>query len=253
MTLLPVLLPKGYIAKVAVGQKITAGKVLAQKSSDAKEEVVHLAKDLGISPKAAVKSLKKALGSSLEKGDVIAVKKGNLGIGKKQVISEFSGILVKIDEENGDLYVRILGEQEVEEEPIISPVDGVVDFCDNKKIVLKAEKTAIVAKKVCGQGAKGPLLIIAKNHVEDEDIKREVDGKIIAGKIFEKAAIFKAFALEALGIITTDSLEQDLEDILAKNLNRPVFLISQEDFGTLEKYSGKEIYLDTENKAIFLL
>jgi hypothetical protein len=252
MTLLPVLLPKGYKVSVAVGEKITAGKVLAKSSSGSKDEIVHLASDLGVSPRIAIKSLKKTLGARFEKGDVIAVKKGKLGIGKTQVISEFSGILVKIDEDSGDLFVRITTD-EPEGKPIISPVDGVVDFCDNEKIVLKAEKSAIVAIRTCGKSIRGELFIIEEKEIEDGDIKKEVDGKIIAGEDFEKAAIFKAFAIGALGIITKDLGGQGVEDIFEKKLNRPVFLVSAEDFENLKKYNNKEVFLDTENKAIFVL
>jgi hypothetical protein len=252
MTLLPILLPKGYKPKVAVGQKITAGKALAQKLTGSKDEVVHLAKDLGISPKAAIKSLKKTLGSRFEKGDIIAIKK-KFGLGKKQIISEFSGTLVKIEEDTGDLFVRIASDEEALGEPIISPVDGIVDFCDNEKIVLKTEKTTILVEKSSGKGVRGNLLILNKKEIEDEDVKKEVEEKIVAGQCFEKAAIFKILAMGGLGIIALNSCEQDLKDVFERSLNKPIFLISEENYKKLEKYQGGEVYLDAENKAIVIL
>jgi hypothetical protein len=252
MTLLPVLLPKGYKPKVDVGQKITAGKVLAQKLIGSKDEVIHLAKDLGVSPKTAIKSLKKALGSRFDKGDIIAVKK-KFGLGKKQIISEFSGTLVKIEEDTGDLFVRIISEEEVTEDPIISPVDGIVDFCDNEKIVLKTEKTTVLVEKVCGKGVRGSLLILDKKEVEDEDVKKEVEDKIIVGQCFEKAAIFKILAMGGLGVIALNTCEQDLKDVFERSSGKPIFLVSEENYKKLEKYQGKEVYLDSENKAIVVL
>lgn len=69
MTLLPVLLPQDYKVKVDVGEKITAGQILAEKTISSKNEVIHLAGDLGISPKNALGSLKKGLGSKITTGD----------------------------------------------------------------------------------------------------------------------------------------------------------------------------------------
>jgi len=42
MTLLPVLLPEGYVAKVSANEKIAAGTVLAEKKSGAREKVIHI-------------------------------------------------------------------------------------------------------------------------------------------------------------------------------------------------------------------
>jgi hypothetical protein len=252
MTSLPVLLPKGYKAKVTVGQKITAGMVLADKEIASKDEVVHLAKDLRISPKATVKALKKTLGSRIEIGDIIAVKKKKFGLGKRQIVSEFSGTLIKLDSDTGDLFVRVLTNEE-EGESLVSPVDGTVDFCDNEKIVLKTEKQAIIADKACGEGTRGELLVIGKKEIEDEDIKKEVNGRVVAGQCFEKAAIFKILAIGGLGIITQNSNEPGLKDACERNLPKPLFLLSEDNFQKLEKFQGKQVYLDVENKAIVLL
>ncbi len=253
MTLLPVLLPQDYKVKVAVGEKITAGQVLAEKIISSKNEVIHLASDLGISPKNVLSSLKKGLGSKITTGDVIAVKKGKLGMGKKQLVSEFDGTLIKLEEDTGDLLVRVSVKEEIKEDPIISPVDGIVDFCNNEKIVLKTEKAAILADRVNGKSTKGELLIIDKKEVEDEDIKKEVDGKIVAGKFFELAAIFKVLAIGGEGIITIDNNDKATDKILEKKLNKPIFLLSEDNYTKLEKLKGKEIFLEVDNKSIVVL
>ncbi len=250
MTLLPVLLPQGYKTKVAVGEKITAGKVLAEKTVSGKDEVIHLAKDLNISPKKALNSLKKSLGSKVSKGDVIAIKKGKLGIGKKQLISEFDGTLIKLEEETGDLFVRVSVKEEVVGEPLVSPVDGEVDFCNNEKIVLKTEKAAIIAEKTSGDSVKGKLLVLDKKEIEDEDIKKEVNEKIIAGKSFDLAAIFKIYAIGGLGVITINDETKTENQVLEKKLSKAFFLVSKQNYEKIEKLNGKEILLETENKAI---
>lgn len=184
---------------------------------------------------------------------MIAVKRGKLGIGKKQLVSEFDGTLVKLEEDTGDLLVRVSVKEEVKEDPIISPVDGIVDFCNNEKIVLKTEKAAIIADRVNGKSAKGELLIIEKKEVEDEDIKKEVKGKIVAGKFFEPAAIFKVLAIGGEGIITIDNNDKAMDKILEKNLTKPIFLLSEDNYTKLEKLKGKEIFLEVDNKSIVVL
>ena len=55
MTLLPVLLPEGYNAKVSVGDHITAGQVLAEGQEKAQEVIVPLAHQLKLVPQKAIK------------------------------------------------------------------------------------------------------------------------------------------------------------------------------------------------------
>jgi hypothetical protein len=252
MTLLPILLPEGYNIKVSTGQEVKTGDVLAKQKSGAKDEVVHLARDLKISPKKAIKTLKKKLGSYIDKGDVIAVKKGKLGIGKKQIISEFSGTLLKIDNDTGDLFVRVVLDN-TEDKPVISPVDGSVDFCDNEKIVLKTDRATVLAEETNGKSGKGNLLVLEKTEVEDQDVAKEVSENIVAAESFEKAAIFKILAIGGLGIITLSRNKENLEDVLAKNLNKPLFFVSNESFEDLKKYKNREVSLDADNKIISVL
>ncbi len=253
MTLLPVFLPQGYQTKIAVGDKVTAGSILAEKKITGKDEVIYIAKDLNISPKKVSQSLKKSLGSKISVGDIIAVKKGKLGIGKKQLISEFEGTLIKLEEETGNLYVRVSVKEEEEKEPLISPVDGIVDFCNNEKIVLKTEKAAIMVDKTNGKSAKGELLVLDKKEIEDEDIKKEVNERIVAGKDFELAAIFKIFAIGGLGVITINEDKKVESEILEKKLSKPFFLLSKENYEKIEKLKGKEIFLDSTNKSIITI
>ena len=89
MTLLPVLLPEGYVLKVSANDKLTAGTVIAEKKSSGKEKIIHISQIFNFPAKDIKKALKKNLGDGILKGDVIAEKKGSLGMGSKKIISEF--------------------------------------------------------------------------------------------------------------------------------------------------------------------
>ena len=141
MTLLPILLSEGFSLKVSAGDKIAAGQVIAAGSDSIHEEIIPLAHTLKLIPQKAINLLKKNLGDSITAGDVLAIKKSLLG--SQKVISEFSGTLVKIDETTGDLTIRVTGDIQ-NLKTITAPVDGVVESCNEKEIILKTEKDAMV-------------------------------------------------------------------------------------------------------------
>jgi hypothetical protein len=252
MTLLPVLLPEGFAPKVSVNDKLTAGEIIAEKKDKGIEEVIHVFQILRIDPKKILRSLKKNLGDSVSKGDVLAIKKGRLRLGTKKIISEFSGTIVKIDEEKGDVLIHTgVGDRNLI--TIISPVDGIVDFCNNDKIVIKTDRQALLAKRAMGEEARGELFVIEDEEIDFSKITAEVSQKIVLGKNFVKGAIFKVFALGALGVVSVQIGESDFEDLEEKRIKSPVVQIEKEDFDKLVKHNKKLVYLDPKNKSLVVL
>jgi hypothetical protein len=248
MTLLPVLLPEGYNLKVSVGDNVTAGQVLAEGQGQVHEEIIHLAHELQLIPQKAIKALKKNLGDSVAAGDVLAAKKSLLS--SKQIISEFSGTIAKIDAESGDLTIRVSGgEQNLK--TINSPVAGIVNSCNNQKVVLKTDKEAILALDGVGGEAEGPI-----EYLEDCDetkLNASIKGKILLTKTIDKLYVFKTIGLEAAGIITEELEGIDFVDLEEKHVRMPVLEVSKEDFGKLVKEKDKNIYLFGKNKSIIIL
>jgi hypothetical protein len=250
MTLLPILLPEGYVLKVSVNDKLTVGKVIAEKKSSGNEKIIHVASILNFPPKDISKALKKNLGDGILKGDTVAEKKGNLGMGSKKIISEFSGTVIKIDEENGDLIIREVGEEE-SPETLISPVEGTVDFCNNEKIVIKTDRNAILAQDGLGGEKEGELLYLEST--QEEDLSSVIEGKIILAKTIDKVAVFKAIGLDVSGIITESLENMDFVDLAEKAIITPIMTVSEDDFKKLIKANGKKIYLGGKDKSIVVL
>ena len=250
MTLLPILLPEGYVLKVSVNDKLTVGKVIAEKKSSGNEKIIHVASILNFPPKDISKALKKNLGDGILKGDTVAEKKGNLGMGSKKIISEFSGTVIKIDEENGDLIIREAGEEE-SPETLISPVEGTVDFCNNEKIVIKTDRNAILAQDGLGGEKEGELLYLESTR--EEDLSSVIEGKIILAKTIDKVAVFKAIGLDVSGIITESLENMDFVDLTEKAITTPIMTVSEDDFKKLIKANGKKIYLGGKDKSIVVL
>ncbi len=260
MSLVSILLDVGFISKVKTGDTVVSGQVIATKKGRRKDIVINVAETLGIKPGEAAKFILKRPGDRVEEGKLIAAKKGTLGIGGKGIISKVTGTVFKIDENLGVLYIRAnhvqfdaasSASQDEGEEDIFSPIDGVVELCDNKKIAIKTDKVAILADKVSGIGIVwAETILLGKDEVDPSDINGKIRGKIILGRFFQKEAIAKAIGIGALGIISQNISEEELEDLMKKNINTPIFIINEENFEKLLKYKGKKIYADAEKSII---
>jgi len=248
MTLLPILLPEGFSLKVSAGDKIAAGQVLAEGQAVSQEEIIHVAHELKLVPQKAIKSLKKNLGDSIAAGDVLAAKKSLLS--SKEIISEFSGIIIKIDENSGDVTVRISGGGQ-NLKTLNSPVDGTVDSCNNGKVVLKTDREAMLALDGVGGEAEGEIEYLVDS--DERKLNAEVKGKILLTKNIDKVYVFKTIGLEAAGVITERLVDTDFVELEAKHVRMPVLAVSEEDFKKLVKEKQKQVYLFGKNKSIIIL
>lgn len=246
MTLLPVLLPEGYEPTVSVNDKLTVGSLIAEKKGAKSEEIIHVSKVLNDSPSNLDKSVQKNLGDSITSGEVLAIKKGKLGLGAKKVLSKFSGTVVKIDTEAGEVTIRTnnLGFSE----SLFSPIDGIVDFCNNEKIVIKSQNHAVMADDSTGKEKTGELVYI--QDFDQNKLTSEVEDKILLVKKIDKASLFKAIGLDAGGIITQSLDGADFVDLCEKNIEAAIMIVSEDNFKKLEKMDGKKVFLDIKDKGI---
>ena len=228
MTLLSILL-NGFVPKVSIGDKVIAGQVIAEKNTKRSDEKGDLGKLLGVSPQKVSKYLTRRPGDRVEEGTVIAVKKGSLGLGTKKIESPIAGTVFKFDGETGFIYIR--GRREdAETENLFSPVDGTIELCDNKKIVIKTDKEAILADKVSGRGiVQAEITLLGKDEIDPAGINGKIRGKIILGKVFQREAISKALGIGALGIISQNISDEEFEDLAKKNIDTPIFIINEEN------------------------
>jgi hypothetical protein len=249
MTLLPVLLPEGFISKVAVNDKLAVGQIIAEKKNTP-ENLINVAFYFNVPYQDISKLLKKNLGDAVLEGDILAEKKGDLGKPSKKLISQFSGTITKIDKTNGDVGIRGSLEKEALE-TIISPVEGIVDFCNNEKIVIKTDKDAILAIDGLGEESEGELVFFEK--LEETKLTSAVGGKIILSDKIDRISLFKAIGLDAIGIIIKNLEGADFIDLAGKKIKTPIMIVRDEDFRKLIKADKKQIYLGGKDKTIIVL
>lgn len=246
MTLLPIILPKGFVPKVSINDKLVKGTLLAEKKGSLGEELVELSKDYKISPKDLTKSLKKNLGDHIEAGEVLAIKSGSFFGGSNKVLSGFSGTIAKIDEGQGSVIIKTsYGE---ESEQIFSPVEGKVEICNNEKIVIKTSLDAVVANDSLGQEAEGKIFYL-KNATEVV-FNQNSKGKVLLIKAIDKASIFKAIGLDVIGIITKELEDLDFVDLTDKKINIPIMVIKDEDFEKVAKRTDSHVFLNGKDKSL---
>jgi len=249
MTSLPITFNNCNVV-VSVGDKVVTGQLLAEKKPSQVGKILPIAKFLCVEPRSTIKYLKKAMGDRIQKGELLAEKKGVMS-GKK-LLSPFSGTVFKLEEDSGELYIITDEDGKKDGENIFSPVEGKVILCDNTKIVLETDKKAIACEKAVGEKNQGELIIIEGEDIDYNKIPEKVSEKIILGKKFEKAAVYKAIAMGVVGIICQEIDNLDFEEYQEKQIKSPILQINSEDFIKLAKSSEKVIFLDPDKKLILL-
>lgn len=189
---------------------------------------LNLALLLEIGPKRVIKFLSVPLGQKVKKGEVIAVKKGALGLRVKKVLSPVNGVLEKLEENTGRLTIRRTD-------------------LDQETPTSDASLKGRVIKGVLGFGkAKGELVF--KKEVTMESLNEGVRDKIILClEISSVGAFFKASALGAQGLIVqvmSEDFFDKLEEATKGRSSMALLVIdSKESFEKIKKLVGKKIVI----------
>ncbi|HZJ18040.1 MAG TPA: hypothetical protein VFD45_00265 [Patescibacteria group bacterium] len=245
---LPISLPDGYSLKTSKDAVVKIGDILAEKIV-VKNVIVPLAEKFDIDPKNVISILKKGPGDKIEKGDILAEKKGIIKV--KRAISQFEGTVLKLEEDTGNLLIKSQLKDEVVQ--LKSPVDGRINFCDNGKVVIETEKKTFSTVKSFGKDTKGELVFLGKEKIELEDIDKKIAKKVILAKSFDRSALSKAFGLGSLAAIGNTILDEDIEHFKNREIEALMVEVDDKSFEELTKANGKEVYLDAVNKIIVIL
>ncbi|MBU2632534.1 hypothetical protein KKG52_02350 [Patescibacteria group bacterium] len=249
---LPIDLPIGYKATVSTSATVNAGDIIANKTQLTNDKAFNICKEINVSPKKALKYLRKNLGDSIEKGDIIAIKKSFLRLGRKVARTPFTGTITKFEEDTGNLIIRANVKLELAES-IKTPISGVVEKIEEDRIIIAADKEIVTAKIATGGNCSGKLMEVSVEILDSDNLPENIKDKILIGKKITKSAIFKAFAIGARGLIFLDISEDDLEELERAKTNNAFAIISEEDYEKTLKNSGKDVYLDSGSKSIVLL
>lgn len=235
------------------------GRILAQKNVEVSPHDVlghskltlgftkiNISHELGINPSEAPNVLKKAVGQTVFKGELIATKKGLFG--KSQIIASTDGIFQSLDQTTGEATFKLVPK----EVALTSGVFGVVQEIDHQKgeVTIKSMMTEVYGVYGTGDEKEGFINVIsgAADLVNKEHINDAHRGQIlVAGSLIMEATIKQALNFAVSGIIC-GGLNMDDYLAMAISLNPQrrigteigISIIATEGFGIIPM--GDDLY-----------
>lgn len=256
MPTLPFEIPDGYEILVKEGETVAAGQVLA-KSEGSPEEIVNVPEHLGVSIKSAGKYILKEPGDVIEPGETIAIKKNFFGKTQEIIVSEIAGTVLRYERDTGNLVVR--NDEVVDEGDIISPVDGVVQLCNNKEIVVRTENAIGGTRVVSGTKSEGELFVLEESFSDSGAsnilfyLDSRASGKIVLGTTFSRDVFMKGVGIGAAGFLAQSIADDDISYLRERNIEMPVMQIGEDSVEILKKKNGQKIILDAQTRTVLFL
>lgn len=178
------------------------------------EEVnVSIAKSLNVSPQKIFHYLKKFVGESIKKGEIIAENKGVFT--NKKIVSKYSGLIKEINHSNGS--ITILSTTEVEN-TLNSFFKGKISKIKKNELSVEVEKGEEFPAKNISQSFGGKTFYFDKN--SDFYTENVFNGVVVCENLTSYYRS-KAEALGCKGFLSLSKLSDDLETPFAqlKNIN----------------------------------
>jgi len=254
MISLPVLLPDGFSPVVSHGTPVIIGQLLAHKTTA--EHRINIPQQLSI-PLAKVKHvLKKVPGDDVAIDEVIAVKKGFLGLDKAVIRSRVAGKVVRYERDTGNLVIQAVASGLVQQ--VVSPVDGTITLCNNEKIVIQTDKEISLAEKGSGHKITGEVFLLEDSFLPERGevfyhLDSRAKGKIVVAANLSRDVMNKGISIGITGLIGTKIADADIEHIAQRNNSIPILEVNSDTIDKLLQWNGKQISLDGKARTIIFL
>jgi hypothetical protein len=227
---------------VKLGAHVKAAQVVARTELPGNVESVNVANRLGVPPEDVPQCMLKKEGDSIEKGEVIAQSKSFFGLFKSSCQATVTGTVETVSSVTGQVLLR---EPPLPVE-VRAYVDGIVaDVLPGEGVVVETPATFIQGIFGIGGEIQGQLVMVVASADEILDADRlteAVRGKVaVGGSLVTAAAIRKAIAVGAKGILAGGLHDKDLREFLGYDLgvaitgneDKGVTLIVTEGFGKI--------------------
>ena len=248
-------LPRGSVAKVAIGQPVQALDVIAAAEVSEQHRVLKAARRLRVSAKELPEYLKKQVGDTITRGEVIAERPILLGISSRRVFAPDDGRIVRVAD--GRIVVEG-GRKRIE---VIASVSGKVTSIDpGNYIVVETRGTLIQIAYGHGELSSGTLYVMD----QETGIKTEAENRfnvdhrgvvVVIGSPLTEAFIKGAAEIKVKGIIAPSARssllplikKQDFPIALTKGFGE--FPMSDRVLTLFNTYNGREAVLDLSQDA----
>ena len=224
------------------GDRVHPDTVVARALLPGPLQTMKLPEELGVEPRDAPGFFQLKIGDSVEKGQVVAMSKGFLGMGKKEVQSKFAGTIEAISDVTGNVLVR---EASIPVD-VTAYIEGfIADVIPGEGAVV--ETRAAMVQGIFGVGGErvgtirvavpGPGAVLDASAIKDDD-----KGKIlVGGSLITYEALVRGSAVGVVGFIAGGVKDGDLVKFLGYDIGVAITgqeainltLMVTEGFGTL--------------------
>ncbi len=222
---------------VKVNDKVEAESVIAHCEVSAGQRLVKVANVLGVSRHTVKKYLLRNVGDRIYQGEIIARKKGVLGVGKNELKSPVDGVITDVDK-NGDLLVKFLPMPV----RLVAGASGLISSIREDSITVRTFGTEITGAVGLGKSREGIIKVIGKptEFILPQKIDATCQGRVLVGGAhIDRAAIEKALTIGVKGVVVGGI---DYRDFISLGVTSDVgiTIIVTEGFGTVSM--GNDIY-----------
>lgn len=216
-------------ATVKVGQSVTDTEIIAHCEISAGQRLIKIAHELGVRGKEVHKYLTRKVGDRIYEGEIIARKKGMLGIGKKEIKTPVDGVINEIDE-RGDVILKFLPRPV----RLLAGASGKIKEITDDKISISTIGASVHGFVSLGKNREGLISVIGgpKEFIIPSKISADAKGKIlVGGALLEKSALEKAVTIGVEGLVVGGMNFRDF-DILGGGQDIGISIIVTEGFGS---------------------
>ncbi len=248
MTSLPILLPEGFVTSVNVGDQITIGQIIASNKGPT-DEIINIPQALKVNRKQAKKAIRKIPGEFVNIGDIIASKKSLFGTKTLLLRSKVAGTVIRFERDSGNLVIKTSSLSSTKD--IISPVDGIIQICDNREIIIDTNSDVVIGERAQGGKVTGEIYVLQAD--DPYHLDADAIGKIAVSKNITREMISKGIGIGTAGIIGVGIHDEDIDYLIEKNFQIPIVKIKDQDFEAIKNWSGKKVFMNPETKSIIFL
>lgn len=257
-TVLSYRLPKGSEILVSHDQNVSEGEALAR--TFVSKETLNFSLP-------SYKLIKNP-GEDIKKGDLVAVKKGFLGLFSKKFLSPIDGKIDRVDVSTGEVFIKL----DPSEVPFVSDVSGRV--VEVEEDLVSVEFKAIELDAVTTYKGKKVGKLLTLKVLKDTELLDSLDDKVEDAIIAVDSKIgqdflFKASALGVKALIVSEdngelidsvNFEKKLK-VLSKEviISMPIFMLPGENdrikdsiWEELEAQRDKSVILEGDSQKIWL-
>jgi hypothetical protein len=243
---------------VKEGDEVQPESPVARALVPGEPHVINVSYELSIIAEDLARFMLKKRGDTVEKGEILALKKGFLGLFKSECVSPYTGTVELISEQSGQVIIR---ESPVPVE-VKAYISGTIEKVTPKQgVVVKTPAAYIQGIFGIGGETSGELMMMSKTHADvsdSTDITSKCARKILVfGALVDIMSLRKAIEIGVKGIIVGGIMGTDLKNLLGVQIgvaitgheNIGLSLIITEGFGKmnmsektfelLKKFEGK--------------